>query len=318
MKEILEALAEKYNKHDGELESKLRGLLVGNGVNYWDYIHLDTLQSIQHQRTDLDDEMIFIVYHQITELYFLLIKSELKKLTDPVRKEYLDKSFWLRRIGRVIHNIDKLIYSFDVLSPDASNEAENYFDNAEFLQFRLALTPASGFQTISLREIEIMSTRLRNLVHTKVRTSMHNEYDLASLYEHLYWKSGGRLDDGSGRLHAELDKVRTLEEFEKKYDAYLLGFAQEYEQRNLDYIYSVMEFEGEEAEAMEALRADAQVAALLKQYSYKLNSHWKENHFGIIRKHMEAMGHGTGGTNWKEFLPPAKQLLDFFPNIPID
>ena len=68
----LEQLEKKYKAIGQDLPSYLDGLLYSNPLDYWDYIQVETLLSLQRPRTDFPDELIFIIYHQITELYFKL------------------------------------------------------------------------------------------------------------------------------------------------------------------------------------------------------------------------------------------------------
>jgi tryptophan 2,3-dioxygenase len=56
----------------------LDGLLYADFLTYWDYIHLDTLLSLQSPKTPFPDEEIFIIYHQITELYFKLCPARVQ------------------------------------------------------------------------------------------------------------------------------------------------------------------------------------------------------------------------------------------------
>lgn len=314
--DILDLLRDKYNHHEGELQANLSGLYEGHGVNYWDYIHLDTLQTLQHTRTDYDDEIIFIVYHQITELYFLLIKSELRKITDKERKEFLDLKFWYRRLGRIVNYISKLTQSFDVLMPGQGNEMNNYLDKEEFLKFRLALMPASGFQTVSLREIELMSTSLHNLLHPSKRKELAANKEIDELLSNVYWKAGGRIDDGSGKSFHEMQAIRTLVEFEKKYDPYIKELANQFKDRNLEHLYfNYKPKTSSERNALNKIRSDATLRVMLHQFSNGLNVNWKENHLRIISMHMSTTQHGTGGTNWRDFLPPERQALHFFPGL---
>ncbi len=78
----LEKLEEKYMDSGQDLSSYLDGLLYERYLTYWDYIQLDTLLSLQVPRTHFPDEQIFIMYHQITELYFKLILHEQKQIVD--------------------------------------------------------------------------------------------------------------------------------------------------------------------------------------------------------------------------------------------
>ncbi len=75
-------LQEKYKDSGQDMSSYLDGLLYQRYLTYWDYIHLDTLLSLQVPRTHFPDEEIFIMYHQITELYFKLILHEEKQIAD--------------------------------------------------------------------------------------------------------------------------------------------------------------------------------------------------------------------------------------------
>ena len=86
-------LEEKYKDSGQDLSSYLDGLLYQRYLTYWDYIHLDTLLSIQVPRTHFPDEEIFILYHQITELYFKLILHEQKQIV----------TLWPEDVGKDAH-----------------------------------------------------------------------------------------------------------------------------------------------------------------------------------------------------------------------
>ena len=59
----IQKLKEKYDNMGQDLVSYLDGLLYSEYLTYWDYIHLDTLLSLQNPRTAFPDENIFIMYH---------------------------------------------------------------------------------------------------------------------------------------------------------------------------------------------------------------------------------------------------------------
>ena len=73
-------LSEKYSATGQDLYSYLDGLLYADYIGYWNYINLETLLSLQRPKTDFPDEKIFIIYHQITELYFKLCLLELEQI----------------------------------------------------------------------------------------------------------------------------------------------------------------------------------------------------------------------------------------------
>ena len=64
--EKIKLLDEKYAAMGQDLNSYLEGLLHADFLTYWNYIHLDTLLSLQSPLTQIPDEEIFIMYHQIT------------------------------------------------------------------------------------------------------------------------------------------------------------------------------------------------------------------------------------------------------------
>src|SRR5260221_13682646 len=76
----LKKLQEKYAAMGQDLTSYLDGLLYADYLTYWDYIHLDTLLSLQTPKTPFQDERIFIIYHQITELYFKMALNEFEQI----------------------------------------------------------------------------------------------------------------------------------------------------------------------------------------------------------------------------------------------
>lgn len=309
--QLLKNLKEKYASNESEFKNQLEALFYNKGVDYWEYIQLDALLGIQHCKTEIDDEIIFIVYHQICELYFKLIRHEISLLTDPDRKEYLEANNWMKRIGRLVNYIAKLTHSFDIMSPGEMGSDQQFFSTEEFSKFRLNLMPASGFQTISMRKIEIMSTGLKNLVKANER-EQQSQSGVKELYQNLYWKEGGHLMQEDGRLV----KTKTLIAFEKKYNQELLEFARKFENRNLEYIFFKLKpGSAEEAGKLGAIRDSVQIKTLLKTYDKALNIDWKQNHFNIIKKHMPDSKHGTGGTNWKKYLPPSNQQISYFPEL---
>ena len=78
--EQINKLSKKYSTTGQDLYSYLEGLLYSDYLGYWDYINLDTLLSLQKPKTDFPDENIFIIYHQITELYFKLCLNEIEQI----------------------------------------------------------------------------------------------------------------------------------------------------------------------------------------------------------------------------------------------
>jgi len=108
----IKALAEKFSASGQDLSSYLDGLLHSDYLTYWDYVHLDTLLSLQTPRTKFPDELIFIMYHQITELYFKLILHEQRQIAD---KANIEVDFFSARLKRINKYFEALTKSFDIM-----------------------------------------------------------------------------------------------------------------------------------------------------------------------------------------------------------
>lgn len=291
-------------------------------VSYWDYIGVETLLNLQKPETELEDEKIFILYHQISELFFKLIINELTLLTDYKKKEFLEQDNWVKRLGRVINNFNILTESISVLMPDyrvfhnskkhlpdsdLSSLNVDCFNNKQFLKFREALVPASGFQSFQYRTIEIISTKLNNLVHPSKRTELNNIDDINILYPNLYWKFGARIINQEEHTNPELlEKAETLIEFEKKYDNYFIELAEDYKNRNFYVLYNNYKNEIESD-----LSNPFKVRDILRYYDKIVNRHYKGVHYGLAYAHLKDTT-GTGGTNWHQYLSISKNDINFF------
>ena len=176
----VEKLQAKYAVMGQDLVSYLDGLLYAEYLTYWDYIHLDTLLSLQNPRTSFPDEEIFIMYHQITELYFKLSLHELEQIAST---ESPDVKFLNTRIKRVNRYFANLTHSFEVMVDG--------MDRDQFLKFRMSLLPASGFQSAQYRMIEIYATDFIHLIDKDHRQQFEdNPGSLTEQFNYIYWKAG--------------------------------------------------------------------------------------------------------------------------------
>lgn len=285
--EIVQKLKQKYEAMGQDLSSYLDGLLYSDYLTYWDYIHLDTLLSLQTPKTSFPDEKIFITYHQITELYFNLILSELKQIAE---RQAITRDFFMDRLNRVIRYFQNLESSFDIMVHGL--EAE------QFMKFRMSLLPSSGFQSAQYRLIEICSTDLLNLTAVAKRDELRAA-SFEQQLEHVYWRSGAT-ELATGR------KTLTLRQFEEKYTKVFLETAQAYKETNLSRVASKY-FEG-----------DTEIAELLKKYDQLVNVNWAMAHMRSAAKYLKRDPEdikATGGTNWQKYLPPRFQRIYFFPQL---
>src|SRR5690606_4746060 len=112
LQEQLAKLQLKYAVMGQDLSSYLDGLLYSDYLTYWDYIHLDTLLSLQTPKTHFKDEKVFIVYHQITELYFNLILWELEQIAE---HKSITEEFFVTRLNRILNYFHQLEGSFNIM-----------------------------------------------------------------------------------------------------------------------------------------------------------------------------------------------------------
>ena len=322
--ELLEKLSEKYEKDGLSLRDHLEGLLHHSGVHYWDYISADTLLSLQKPLTGYPNEVVFITYHQICELYFKLIIHELSILTNIEGRYSENPSLykainlnepenWISRLRRIRFYFMNLTDSFKLMNSDL-------FEPEEFVKFRLSLIPASGFQTAQFREIEIMMTDLENLQYRGKEITSLNYRDF---YRNIYWKVGGlqtrRGEDGvfepvyldqEGKI---LAKTKTLVNFEAKYDQRFQRLAGEFRERNLYHLFF---------DQADVISENVEIRELLSDIDRLANKEWKGNHFKVISSHLKRNDQikgnddqGTGGTNWENYLPPFNQQIKYFPEL---
>lgn len=284
-------LEEKYKDSGQDLSSYLDGLLYQRYLTYWDYIHLDTLLSLQVPRTYFPDEEIFIMYHQITELYFKLILHEQKQLVDD-KAQNLD--FFIEKARRINSYYKALISSFSIMIKGMEKE--------QFLQYRMALLPSSGFQSAQYRMIELYATPLENLVHHTERDRFSAKNSIEELYEHIYWKKGAT-DFATG------EKTLTLKQFEYRYTPRLIRTAKQLRNTTIYHKYLQMP---------EEKRHNKELVEALKTLDMNANINWPLMHMGSAYRYLgseKGQVEATGGTNWKEYLPPSFQKVVFFPKL---
>ncbi|MBU2915269.1 MULTISPECIES: tryptophan 2,3-dioxygenase family protein [Reichenbachiella] len=283
-------LEQKYDAMGQDLSSYLDGLLHADYLTYWDYIHLDTLLSLQNPKTHFPDEKIFIIYHQITELYFQLILNEIEQIAE---LDTPDEKWFAMRLKRINRYLLHLVDSFDVMIDG--------MDQQQFLQFRMSLLPASGFQSGQLRLIELSCTSMIHLVEQTQRATL-DPNNIEAMYPHLYWKKGAT-ELATGK------KTLTLRQFEEKYAEQFVKHASNYQFKNIWSKYK-SDYEG--------CTTSEEIKGLLKQLDLLANVNWRLAHYKSAVRYLQRdpdIIAATGGTNWQQYLPPRFQKVIFYPEL---
>jgi tryptophan 2,3-dioxygenase len=124
-------------------------------TTYWEYIKVEELLSLQsglaeQERELVNDEVMFIVVHQIDELWFKLALRELVAIRDLFAAEHVAEqslSSAVRGLRRTVLLFQQIATHFALMET---------LTTRDYLAFRDKLYPASGFQSAQLREIEIL------------------------------------------------------------------------------------------------------------------------------------------------------------------
>src|SRR5712691_8082614 len=154
-------------------------------MTYGGYLQLDRLLSAQVplSQPPHHDEMLFIIQHQTTELWFKLMLHELRAAIELVRRDDLEGSFKI--LARVKHIQTQLLSQWSVLET---------LTPTEYAQFRYVLGPASGFQSHQNRLIEMaLGKRDRRVIQAfrhapEIRAELEAALNEPSLYdEFLRW-----------------------------------------------------------------------------------------------------------------------------------
>jgi tryptophan 2,3-dioxygenase len=290
IEERLTRLQEKYEAMGQDMPAYLDGLLYADFLTYWDYIHLDTLLSLQSPKTPFPDEEIFIIYHQITELYFKLALHECKQITEA---KPLTAEFFTARLKRINNYFEALTQSFGIMVDGMEKE--------QFLKFRMSLLPASGFQSGQYRLIEIYATDFINLVAKDKREELRSA-PIEEQFENLYWKSGAT-ELATGK------KTLTLKQFEKKYAKTFIELGHAAVDLNFNALLKQLQYEG---------RSTPQLEDELRRLDINVNVNWPLAHYKSAVRYLNREPEeikATGGTNWQKYLPPRFQKLIFYPSL---
>ena len=128
--------------------------------SYWDYLKIDALLQLQRGRENKGlhhhDEALFIIVHQVFELWFNLILHELRAV-----KRFLDNELedvdGRKDAGSTLVAVNRVNRACTIMKIATQGfEVMETMDPVDFLEFRDYLTPASGFQSVQMREMEIL------------------------------------------------------------------------------------------------------------------------------------------------------------------
>jgi len=121
---------------------------LSDEITYGSYLELDTLLALQRPRSQPEhpDELLFIVVHQASELWFKAILHDIDGLITALDGREAGQALWrLQRINALMRIVSAQLSSLETLPPQ------------HFAQFRTFLGTSSGSQSVQFRAIEAAS-----------------------------------------------------------------------------------------------------------------------------------------------------------------
>lgn len=258
---------------------------LADRMTYTGYLQLDRLLDCQHPLSDPPhhDEMLFIIIHQTTELWFKLVVHELREAVRAVRADDLEPAFKI--LARVKHVQAQLISQWSVLAT---------LTPSEYTQFRGVLGTSSGFQSVQYRTVEfLLGNKDERMVH------MHR-HDPAAVAE----------------LELALAQPSLYDEFLRHLARRGLPVPREVLEHDVSKPH---ESHPGVIEALRIVYADPKARWDAYEMSEKLVdveesfAHWRFRHMKVVER---VIGYktGTGGSSGVPFL---RQMIDhrFFPEL---
>jgi tryptophan 2,3-dioxygenase len=173
MSERDERATESFRPIEDGVATDLRGELT-----YASYLHLPTLLSAQQPVSDHHDEMLFIIQHQVTELWLKQLTHELRSAIALIAADDLSPA--LKRLARVKAIQRQMFEQWAVLET---------LTPIEYAQFRDRLGKASGFQSPQYRTVEFLlgnknPQMIAVFAHDEdLRSALQADLEAPSLYD---------------------------------------------------------------------------------------------------------------------------------------
>lgn len=252
-------------------------------MTYGSYLGLDRLLDAQHPVSDHHDEMLFIIQHQVTELWLKQLTHELRSALALIAADDLPPA--LKRLARIKAIQKQMFEQWSVLET---------LTPIEYVQFRDQLGHASGFQSLQYRTVEFL---LGNKNPGMTKVFAHDPPGRAQL----------EVDLAAPSLYEEFLRYLSRRGYDVPADVVERDFAHPYQRSDgvvavFKQVYDAPDAHWEAYEMCEEL-VDV-------EESFQL---WRFRHMKTVER---IIGHkkGTGGSSGVAFLNRALDLT-FFPEL---
>jgi tryptophan 2,3-dioxygenase len=256
---------------------------LGESQSYGDYLQLAKVLGAQTPVSAQHDEMLFIVMHQVSELWMKLCIHELRAAIEQVRQDDLGPAF--KMLARVSRVQIQLAQSWDVLST---------MTPADYMAFRDALGKSSGFQSYQYRTLEfLLGNKNAAMIEVHRRTPPLYEELQAELHRPSLYDESLRLLARRGFPIPRGIVERDWSEPYVEHPEVLAAWLEVY--RNVDQHWDLYEL----AEKLVDLDQRFQL--------------WRFAHLKTVER-IIGYRRGTGGTSGVSYLAKAMELR-FFPEL---
>lgn len=249
-------------------------------VTYTSYLALDEVLGAQRPRSDEHDEILFIVVHQVYELWFKELLHELAHLQELLEEGRGPRA--LATFKRILTILKLVVAQLDVIET---------MTPVQFLSFRDRLESASGFQSAQFRELEAVLGR--------------RDHAILNAYE-----------DGS----KEYERVDAALARRSLYDSFLRylalqGYDVPADRLERDVTAPVEESEGVHRAVLAAYRDDGEAAAVCERM-VDLDEGFQEWRYRHVKMVERTIGErtGTGGSPGAKYLRTTLSK-PFFPDL---
>lgn len=152
-------------------------------MDYKNYISLDKILNAQTPVSQEPMELVFIIAHQVTELWFKVLIQELTRIIEVPSDEHpsYNPTIQLDRIVKIFEHLTTLWGVLSTMTPE------------EYTHFRFKLGKASGLQSIQYKEVKTLLKKLPARWYHQHKHSLTNIENAFKKYQFAHMKTAERM-----------------------------------------------------------------------------------------------------------------------------
>jgi tryptophan 2,3-dioxygenase len=251
--------------------------------HYWRYHRLEPLLAAKQPVTDSVDEDLFIAVHQVCEISFGQMVTDMWRGLDALRVAFAEAAHPLGDISEASYFLRRVIHFWDLV-----NRTMPILNGMRgFAEFRTGIGPGSGFQSWQFRHIEIMSGIRK-----------------------VYWKGG--TNDADGKPHV------AETEFDRKFGDDIARWLNEHENHSLVIYWEELKSRADGDIARLSTSESAQEFIGLLQRYEAAQKLFHQAHLALAVRQLAIVGVeiGTGGSSFKDYLARyGKEIAPLFDGL---